>query len=62
MKVTGKGTLSLIVLVTFLCLVGCSPEPHKRLEDATNKELQDFHKWEQKQDQKKWENEKPYKK
>jgi flagellar basal body L-ring protein FlgH len=59
---------NLITLVVLISLfTGCmactsgSEHEHKSINDATNKELQQFHQWEQKQNQQKWENEKPFK-
>ena len=61
---------ALIGIITFClffvasCVSSCnssSVNQPKRFEDMTNKEYQDFRKWESKQNQQKWENEKAFK-
>lgn len=41
MKKSINGFLISVFFIAILFLAGCSSELHKRLEDATNKELQD---------------------
>lgn len=52
------GVLILIIIALSFCEKNTSTKPPKRIEDMTNKEIDDFLKWKEKQNQKKWENEK----
>ena len=62
MKCSSCGTEDLFFVAS--CVSSCnssSVNQPKRFEDMTNKEYQDFRKWESKQNQQKWENEKAFK-
>ncbi|WP_047152189.1 hypothetical protein [Aneurinibacillus tyrosinisolvens] len=66
-QINGRGKLILmfvgigVILVPIILIsLFSSPPPKKELKDLTNKEYNEFMKWDQEQKQKEWENKKAF--